>query len=450
LRLFRSWHTQVEVWKQSSVNRKILSSTLTIAGATLLVKFASIVKEMLIADRFGTGDDLDAFLIAFLLPQFLVNVIAGSFAATIVPSLIISTEKDGLIATRRLMRECLLLVFLLLSGSAIFLALAMPLLLPLLSSGFSVQKYALSGQLYMLLLPVIIVNGMAVFYGAVLNSQNKFWLPSVLPAITPFAIILVLLQFVTNIYGVAWGMLAGCVIELMFIILVLHRSGWPVLPRWHGMLPSTQLAIRQYTPMIAGTFMVSGATIINQAMAATLEPGSVSALNYGNKVFALVSGLGAGALGTAVLPFFSKQVAQGDWAGARHTLGRYTRLLLYITIPTTVFCIIFSEWIIRILFEHGLFNAQDTRMVALVQSAYFVQIPFYLLGILGARMLNAMQSNQVLLKIALVSLIANVMGNWLLMKIMGVAGIALSTSIAYLLSCAMIFYSLRRTLVAKG
>ncbi len=434
------------LWKDQSVNLAIFVSATTIAIMTLLVKLASTGKEMVVAHQFGRGDALDAFLIAFLLPQFAINVISGSFTASIVPSLTRGLENDGLEATKRLVSEGLLLLILLLLGSVIVLKAVMPFALPILASGFAREKYLLTVHLYNSLLPAIVFNGLSIYGGAILNAGRAFALPAVLPAVTPILIVVMLLHVAPGIYGLVWGTMLGAAIELLLVMVAVKRAGWPLLPRWHGLTIQTRATIHQYVPMMAGAFLMSGTGLVDQGMAAMLEPGSVAALNYGNKAVALAAALGAGALGTAVLPYFSQQAAREDWAGARNTMHRYGLLILVTTVPLTLLAIFESEWIVRILFERGSFEVKDTKLVAMVQSMYLAQVPFYLLGTMGARFLNAAGKNHILLGIAAFNLMACIVGDLVLMHFFGVVGIALSAALVCFVSSAFIFLLVNRNL----
>ena len=201
------------------------------------------------------------------------------------------------------------------------------------------------------------------------------------------------------------------------------------------MSPHFREVIRQYLPMAAGAFLLSGTGLVDRAMAATLGPGSVSVLSYANKVVAVVVGLGTLALGTAVLPHFSLMVAKEDWRGIRHTIKTYVRLLLWTTIPIVIFLTFVSRPIIELVFERGRFTHSDTILVAKVQTFYFLQVPFYALSILFIRLISSLKRNKTLLWGATVSFPVNILLNILFMRWMGVAGIALSTSVVYLISC---------------
>ncbi len=434
------------LWKNQSVNHAIFAGATTIAVMTLIGKLASTGKEMVVAHQFGRGDALDAFLIAFLLPQFAINVISGSFTASLVPALTRGSEKGEREGAERLVSEGSLLLILLLLGSVIALKALMSLALPILASGFAREKYLLTVHLYHSLLPAIVFNGLSIYGGAILNAGKAFALPAVLPAVTPILIVVMLLHVAPGIYGLVWGTVSGAALELMLVMVAVKRAGWPLVPRWHGLTPQTRATIQQYVPMMAGAFLMSGTGLVDQGMAAMLETGSVAALNYGNKAAALVITFGAGALGTAVLPYFAQQAAREDWAGVRNTVHRYGLLILVTAVPLTLLAIVESEWIVRILFERGSFEVKDTKLVARVQSMYLAQVPFYLLSTMGARFLNAVGKNHILLGIAAFNLMACIVGDLVLMHFFGVVGIALSAALVCFVSSVFIFFFVNRNL----
>jgi putative peptidoglycan lipid II flippase len=238
----------------------------------------------------------------------------------------------------------------------------------------------------------------------------------------------------------------GSVFEAGLLACGIKHRQFSLIPRWHGMDPAVKQVLKQFAPMAAGAFFMGGTELIDQSMAAMLGPGSVSALTYGNKLVMFILVVGSGALGTAIFPHFSRMTAVKDWDLARHTLKSYTRLVLIVTIPLTLMLIYLSEFLVGILFERGAFVAADTRLVGDIQALYLLQIPFYVLGIMGVRLLSAMKKNQTLMVISAINLITNIVGNYVFMSYLGVAGISLSTSVVYAISMSLIFLSLNSEL----
>src|SRR5215510_5432108 len=139
-------------------------------------------------------------------------------------------------------------------------------------------------------------------------------------------------------------------------------------------------------------------------MAAMLGSGRVSALAYGNRIVSFVLGIGALAVGTAVLPYFSHMVAAQDWSGVRHTFNSYARLILLAAVPFTLIFAFGSKLIVLLLYERGKFTSADTLLVSQVQTFYALQIPFYVLSILVVRLISSLRANHILMWGAVLSL----------------------------------------------
>jgi putative peptidoglycan lipid II flippase len=234
---------------------------------------------------------------------------------------------------------------------------------------------------------------------------------------------------------------------MLFLGAALKQQGVRLFPRWHGADPHVRQVAKQYVPMIGGAFLMGGTYIVDQSMAAMLSPGSVASLNYGNKVVAFITGLAATTVGTAVIPYFSSIVAREDWAEARHILRRYLWLIFGLSIPATILLVGVSEPLTRALFQRGAFGAGETHTVAHVQSFFALQIPFYVAGIMLVRLISSLRANHFLLWGALINLVINVVLNYLLMRWLGVAGIALSTSVVYLISFTYCYLVINRLIL---
>jgi len=296
------------------------------------------------------------------------------------------------------------------------------------------------------------LSGVAVAWTAVLNAGEHFGLPALSAMLTPLSIIafLLLLGKSWGIYTLAAGTVTGVALQAGVLGRLLKIRGVRLEPRWHGWDPSLRNVIGQYAPMLAGALLMGSTELVDQSMAAMLEPGSVAALNYARKIVTLFIVVGATPLGTAALPYFSQMVANQDWSGCRHTLRVYSRSILLVTVPVTLGLAVFSHPLVRIVFERGAFTAADTSVVSRVQALLSLQIPFYILANLGVRLISALKRNWVLMAIAGVNMIDNIVFNLILMRYLGVAGIALSTSFVYLISCALVYASIAKSLWRRG
>jgi putative peptidoglycan lipid II flippase len=233
-----------------------------------------------------------------------------------------------------------------------------------------------------------------------------------------------------GIYALAVGLSAGYLVELMVLGWDVHRRG---LIAWGGWTAWRNREVRevlgQYAPLAIGAMVMSSSPLIDQAMAAALGPRNVASLAYGSKIVAAGLGIGITAVTTAVFPHFSSMVAAEDWPGVRKTLRSYSRLVVLVAIPTVLLIVVFSDAIIRVLYQRGAFSEADTRVVGRVQAFYALQIPFAVLGMIGVRLLNASRANRTLMWLSIGNFFTNIIGNYVFMRLWGVAGIALSTSL---------------------
>jgi putative peptidoglycan lipid II flippase len=433
------WH-QIST---GSVNRRIFRAIVLVGGITGSVAAATLLRDVIVARAFGTSDVMDAFLIAFLLPTFSTTVVAGSFNSAFIPTYIQVRHEEGEAAAQRLCAGVTLISMSLLLLVTLILALVGPYFLPLLGSRFGPAKLAVTHALFYILLPTIFFQGLSTIWGAVLNAREQFALPSVVSVLVPVTAIglLVVLGHRWGIYALAVGTAAGYALQWLVLAWGAVRSGLSLWPRWDGPSPALRQVVGQFIPMTAGAALMSSTVLVDQSMAAVLHAGSVSALSYGNKAVALITGLAATALGTAVTPYLSGMTVRHEWRHLRHTLRRYLQLIASLGVPLMLSLIVVSQPLIQFVFERGAFTPADTLLVARVQALYALQIPFYVAGILGVRLMSALLMNDAIFRIAGFNLVMDVVLNLVLSHYLGVAGIALSTSLVYVMSCVLVYVS---------
>lgn len=436
------------IWKKfstGSISRQIFSAALTVAFMTAFVKIVSVLKELVVAYRFGTGDELDAFLIAWLVPDLILNVIANSFNAALIPTYIQAREQQGIKAAQKLFSGAIIFSSLLLLTTVIIVIVTAHIYLPIIASGFSPQKLELTFSLLNVIAPIILLFGIVNTWSAILNAGERFALAAITPVTTHVVGIFLLLLFKDwGVYALAAGLLGGAAIEMIFIGIALKRQGISLRPRWYGFDPYLKQVASQYAPMIIAAFIICSASLVDKSMAAMLSPGSVSSLSYANRLIASPISLMSTALSTALVPYFSKMVATEDWLGLRRTLNQYVKIIFIATVPITLFFVFCSEPLVKIFFERGSFTAQDTHIVAQIQALYAFQIPFYLIDILSIRLITSMRMNQILIVFFGCNLLIDIILNYTFMQWIGIKGIALSTSGVYLFSSIALQLMARR------
>ena len=433
--------------KRPDTHHRIMNAALTIAFFTALVRIASVVKELTVAWRFGTSDDLDAFLISILIPVVIVSMFASAFSASFIPIYVETKEREGRTAAQFLFQSLVGWLLPLLVLVTALVVLGAPWYLPVLGSGFGADKLRFTFKLVCLNSLLIVPGGLTAAWAAPLNAERKFAITSCVPLATPL-LTLGFLWVVPSwrILALIAGVLAGIVTELVLLGTSLQRLGCSLVPRWPRIDPNIRRVAGQFLPLMSGTILNSGNVMVDGAMAAMLAAGSVSALNYGNRVVQFPLGLASAALGTALVPYLSSMAAARNWVELDRTVRRYIALTFLITLPLTACLFFFSTPIVKLLFYRGAFVADDVRLVSRVQAFYALQIPSYLVSIIVVRLISSLQANQLLLFATIINLLTNIVLNYAFMHWLGLPGIALSTSVVYLLSTILWYFIIMKRL----
>jgi len=428
---------RVVAWRHASTNRRIFAAMGVVGAAPLLTKVLSMAKDMVVASYFGTSDAVDAFFVAMAVPTFAISVIAGSIPAALVPVYLRVRERDGPVEAGRLLGNLIVLVGTAIALSCLLLALLAPIIMPIVGARFGGEKLALTRHLFLLILPGVFISGVSGMLAGVLNAHERFLLAAVTPAFMSVMSIAFLLGTAGQwgISALAIGLTAGYVAELIVLAWSVRARHLVASPRWATWRdPDVQQVLRQYAPLVIGGAVMSSSPLIDQAMAAALGSGSVAQLAYGSKLVGAGLGIGGTVVATAIFPHFSRMVATRDWSGLRHTLRTYSRLALVTCGVAVLLIAVWSEQLVRLFFERGQFLASDTQAVSRVQALYAIQIPFYVLGILCVQLLHAISANRVLMWVSIGNFFTNIIGNYVFMRVWGVAGIAFATSMVYVLS----------------
>jgi len=427
-------------------HQRVFTNAALVGVLATAAKLAGAAKVMVTARYFGAGDQLDAFVIAFLLPAFFTDIVAGSFGASFVPAFIRVRSDQGDVPARMFARTGLALVLGAMLAVSLLLAAGGPWLLPLLGSSFSAEKLRITTSLFLALILWLPLSACIAVWRAVLNANNAFALAAAAPLTTPLATIAFSYAGADrwNVYTLCWGTLVGVAIETLLLGWGVHRLGIPILPAWRGWTPEMAAIRRQYIPLLAGTLFAALCPLIDQGVAGSLGSGSVSALAYGTKLASVLAAISATAIATAVLPEFSRLAAQHDWSHLRHTVRVHAAVITALTLPAVAAIIWLSGPIVRMFYEGGAFDASATRVVTSVQQFALLQVPFAILFVVAGRLAVAISATAVMIRASLLTVAATGIGDWILSRTLGIAGIPLAGALAHAIAFASLVYFLYR------
>ena len=418
-----------------ATHNNVMATTLSVALSTLVFGLATLTQELLIASAFGTSYRLDAFQLAFLPLSVLANVVAGgALHAAFVPTYVRIRSSDGTQGAKDLFASVSVNMLGLLLVAALLLGITFSGLLDLYASGQSQEAKKLSVSLFYILLPMLLFGGICSLFSSTLNALGYFAYPSLSQIFVPVMVIIsiLLLKDRFDIFSLAYGFVVGYALQLVAVSGLLIRKKQFPRSKLKNPSPYKRKFIAQYLSVSVSAMILGGMALVDQAMAATLETGSVSALAFATRPVTMFMAFSTVVIGNATLPYFSEVALISGRSAILPILKKWIIWIFLGGMIVTLGWEIFAEDIIKILYQRGAFTSENTTLVTEVQRYYIIQIPFYLCGIIGMRAINALNENKKLLVISMGCLLLNIGTGYICMKILGLGGIALSKSIVFI------------------
>ncbi|WP_439816317.1 lipid II flippase MurJ [Zavarzinia sp. CC-PAN008] len=382
---------------------RLAGSAVVIGGATLVARTASFARDVALAAAFGAGHDLDLFFAAGMVATFII----GGLMVAVAPATM--AEAPGGRPTRAVdgLAALVLLAVLamLTTGPALILAAGPP---------------AGAGLIVPLSL-AIVPAGLGLYLAARLTRAGWRLLPALVPATTP-ALVGALAFSGIGVALLAWATLAGLCLELA----ILAQATWRIDRAAFQPVPGLMARLG---PLVLGGLVLGCVPLADQVAAASLGPGAVSEVMLGNRLVSLIGSVGLIGLGLALSREFA--AAQAADRPLRPLMRQAAGAAALGGFVVAAVGIGWSRDIVALLYQRGAFDAAQTDAVAAVQSAYLLQVPFFLVFLVGSRALAALGRNGQVLYVSLGMATGNAVLNAVLAGPWGAAGIALATSIAF-------------------
>jgi putative peptidoglycan lipid II flippase len=430
--------------------RRLGAATLLAAWAALGAKGVGFVREVVVASAFGLADGVDVYLMAFVVVGFPLSILLNAAQTALVAALAASRRgamldegRDNEAVAYGTSVAATIAIAVVLTPLWLFVA---DQALPWIASGFDVAKRDALRHALWLLVPYTILNAVNLLAYSVLQARHRFGVVGLLPALTPLAICAVVLA--RPVDG-AWQLLAGGLIlgtgiECLAVNWIVRRGGLRarIAPN-ADVFRRVRTATRQLLP---GTLFIALGPLAEQAIAAGIGSGTNSALGYGNRIPASLSGVLVVAVGATVLPHFSALIAARNPGYTLHSLRKLARWLFIGGSLGGLALAAASTAITSVVFERGAFDAASTLRVAPVQAAYFLQLPFALVAMVGLRTLTAAGRNPAVSRLTAMTIVLQVSLAWTLGNRFGATGIAAAATAATAFSACVAFVAADREL----
>ncbi|HOJ32762.1 MAG TPA: murein biosynthesis integral membrane protein MurJ [Candidatus Hydrogenedentes bacterium] len=427
--------------------RKLSRFTATFASGTFVSRVLGMIRDILWAKFMPTGS-LDAFLVAFRLPNMLRDLVGeGAMNAAFIPVFSETLEKRSENAFRELVQTVMGVMLILL----LLITFLGVVFIPVLLSGVDALRFitgsapktqeniALVVSLSRWTFPYIFFIGMTVFAMAPLMTLGRYAVPSWSPALLNVSIIschLLVYRFFPHVfpdlaYALVLGVWLGGIAQLLMLYISLGRNARVWTPRFQLASPGVREILFLMLPVIAGQAAGEVNKLVDTLFAYSLEEGTVTALFYANRLTQLPLSMFGFATAAAVLPTVSAAWARGDDDGIRKTLVFGFRQILFLVIPSSLGLIVLGKPIVWLLFERGNFDAADTTRTATALAFYAAGLIFFALVKVAVTGFYGSKDTRTPVIIASLSMLLNIILNCLLVRPLGYRGLALATTISY-------------------
>lgn len=420
----------------------LLKSSVYVFLFILLGRVVQFAKEVFVAKEIGISPDLDAFIMGALILSISINFLISPIAFALLP-IFIRLRKYSIAKANELFNQVVLGSLGLGIICYVGLYFFMDSLLVFFVGEFSTENTQLTKTIIYLLSPFYFTTILNVIFGAYLNALKKNFLYSIYPAFPALFTILFFLFVPMDrpIFQQVYGFNVGSCIASIALIYACFKNGYQPVFKFR-ISKSMRICLTQWLPLILSSLLIYVNPIIDKQMAANLGVGSVSHLEYGEKIFSIFSGFAIVGLSTVLYPYYSEKVANKEYDTLVTFLKRTLKAIILPLIIGTAVIVFYSIDLIRILFERGNFLAEDTLVVSEIMNLYMISFPIMTIGIIGVRLMNALQLNRLVMYYSVVNLVLNVGLNIFFLEWLGLKGIALSTSIVYTVNAILMWSSI--------
>jgi putative peptidoglycan lipid II flippase len=420
-----------------------------VAAGIIVARVLGFVRERLFAYYFANGPAADAFRAALKIPNLIRNLLGeGTLSASFIPVYAALLQREGEEAGRRLAGVVVSLLLLLTAASALLGIGLAPIITDVVAPGFSGPTRDLTVLLVEILFPMSGMMVISAWCLGVLNTHGRFFLAYAAPAMWNVAQIATLIALGGKLAGaplvvaLAWGAVAGSLLQIAVqlpgTLRLVKGIYWSLSLATAGV----RQVIRTWIPVVFGAGVAQVSSIIDTQLASLLGGGAVAALGYTQLLSTLPLSLFGVSVAAAALPDLSRDAAGQATDVLRRRLSEGLRRLVFFVFPSACALAVLARPMVAALFQTGRFDADDTLLVTGVLAAYAIGIPAQASIKLLASGYYAQADTRTPVRIAAFAVAMSAGSGFLLMQVLGPAGIALGSGVGAYLSFILHYHGL--------
>lgn len=408
-------------------------SGLLVMIITMVSRVLGLVRAGIIAYYFGASAMTDAFFSAFKISNFFRQLLGeGALGSSFIPLYNERVESEGEENSKQFIYSILNLLFVFSTIVTILMIIFSQGIIDGIVSGFPDETKIIASRLLKIMSVYFVFISLSGMICAILNNFKQFAVPASTSIFFNLAIILASMYF-GKTYGID-ALAYGVVIGGLFQLLVVLPAFFKIMKRYSFKIdwkdPYLKKIFIMICPMLVGIVARQVNTIVDQMFASYLAEGGVSALENATRLYLLPVGVFGVSISTVIFPALSKAMSKNDLDGATDNIVKGLNILLFLIIPSTAVLTFYAPEVIRLTLSYGKFDEEAVRVTSQALLYYSLGLYFYTAIYLMTRAFYSVKNSKYPVKFSIISIVINIVLNFLLIKSMAYRGLALSTSIA--------------------
>lgn len=414
----------------------MLKKTLIVTLFNFLGFGLALLTNMIISSKFGAGYNLDCYIIALLVPNYIVSVLSIILSYTFIP-IFTKYNLDNKNEAWKVANIFINIITIFLIILCVFLFVFSNNIIGLVSPGFKLEQQMYASELFRIYTPVIIFSALNELIASIFYSNNKFVTPLmnkiISPILTIFFVVFFSLSF--NVKSLVLASLISVIIQ--FLILLIQLNKFPEF-KFQFIFsinnPGVIMIFKLMAPLFLSTVFSKLFPVIDSSFLSTLDVGDISRINYANKIQLFIGSIISSVFSVQVFSLFSQLSAKGNMVELKNQVAIFIRFLLFVSIPFCMFTFLFSENIVKLFYERGSFNSNDTDAVSNFLRIYILALPSIAIGSIISQVLYAMKEMKSVLIIGFLEFIFYLTMCYLLMYLLKASAIPITYMINFNIS----------------
>jgi putative peptidoglycan lipid II flippase len=436
--------------------QSLLRSTTLVSLMTFISRMVGFVRDMVLANFFGAQAGMDAFFVAFRIPNFMRRLFAeGAFSQAFVPVLAEYQKTREPEDVRTFIARIAGYLSSILTLVTTLGMVAAPIIVLLFAPGFGEDstRTTLTTEMLRITFPFLMLVSLTAFSGAVLNTYGYFAVPAFTPVLLNISMILAALYLCPHlaqpVVGLAWGVLIAGVVQLLFQLPFLYQRNLLIRPRVVRNDEGVNKVLKLMVPALFGVSIAQLNLMVDSIFASFLKVGSVSWLYYTDRLTDFPLGVFGVAIATVILPHLSRRHAEQSTAQYSQALDWGLRSILLIGIPAAIGLCLFSMPLIASCFAYGKFTVHDVLQTQKSLITLGSGVPAFMMIKVLASGFYARQDIKTPVKVGAFAMVVNTALCFLFVWHFAHAGLTLASALAGYVNCGMLLFLLIKRGVFK-